>query len=245
MNNDPASYASLDDSIGSSLASEIDDNANVFEIPAITPIPEPTPTPATSPAQAQIRVGDIIQFGPYDWRVLDVQGNQALIITDRVITNRAYHHTNEAVTWETREVRQWLNSEFFASFSPANQARIAETYVVNNSNPWWIVARGGNNTTDRIFLLSIEEAVEIFGDSGQLDNRPHARSLINDEFNQTRIAIDVNGSASRWGLRSPGSTPSFAALIGHVDYGSLNVRGSNVVRSDRAGVRPALWLYLD
>ena len=38
-----------------------------------------------------VSVGDIIQFGPYDWRVLDVQGDTALIITDRVIAQRAFH----------------------------------------------------------------------------------------------------------------------------------------------------------
>ncbi|MCL2634456.1 MAG: hypothetical protein FWD34_08100, partial [Oscillospiraceae bacterium] len=41
---------------------------------------------------ATVNVGDIIQLGGYDWRVLDVQDGRAFIITDRIIDNRAYHN---------------------------------------------------------------------------------------------------------------------------------------------------------
>ena len=109
------------------------------ETPALVQT-QPTPTttaPAItpSPTQTQVSTGDIIQFGPYNWRVLDVQGNQALIITDRVIESRMYHHTFEAVTWETNEIRRWLNNEFLSRLSAEEQARVAQTTVVNHDNP--------------------------------------------------------------------------------------------------------------
>ena len=206
----------------------------------------PTLTPVQ--AQANISVGDIIQFGDFDWRVLDVQGNQALIITDRIIDTRMYHHTYGAVTWETSEIRQWLNGDFFASFSPHDQARIAETYVINNDNPWdlselggWNNTPGGNNTMDRLFLLSIDEVLRYFGDSGLVahgaimnSGERDASALeglwwwgIVDQYSETRIAHDLGDSASWWWLRSPGSDPNLAA--GASNNGHLDLHGFLVV----------------
>ena len=217
-----------------------------------------------------LSAGDIIQFGDYDWRVLDVQGNQALIITDRVIGHQWYHHTFEAVKWEDSEIRQWLNGDFFASFSLQDQARVAETYVVNNDNPWdfsdwgWYAnTPGGNNTVDRIFLLSIDEVLRYFGDSGLVTigammganeraaNEPKWPEWgiygegIMDQYYEARIALDSGGSASWWWLRSPGHNPYYSATV--VTYGSLHLGGGFVFWSGGVGggIRPALWLYLD
>ena len=114
-------------------------------------------------ASGDVRVGDIIEFGNYDWRVLEVRGNQVLILTDRVIVRRRYHHSLDDITWETSEIRRWLNEEFFNRFSQQDQARIAQATVVNNNNQW-LGTSGGNNTTDRVFLLSLDEVVSYLGD---------------------------------------------------------------------------------
>ena len=124
---------------------------------------------------------------------------------------------------------QWLNGDFFASFSPANQARIAETYVINNDNPWdfsdwgWYLANtpGGNNTTDRIFLISINEVLRYFGDSGLVSHGVTISSGeqgdwswgIFDQYSEARTAHDLGGSASWWWLRSPGYIPNPAASV--------------------------------
>ena len=232
------------------------------------PATTPTPTPTLNPVQAQadVSVGEIIQFGGFDWRVLDLQDNQALIITDRVIDQRMYHHSIEHVTWETSEIRHWLNGEFFASFSPQDQARIAETYVINNNNPWdfldmgfYANTPGGSNTTDRVFLLSIYEVLRYFGDSGLVahgatmnTDKREASTLegimwwgIYDQYSQARSAVYLDGSASWWLLRSPGRFPIFAVIICLV--GNLYVSGDFVYWHGGAGsgIRPALWLNLE
>ena len=192
-------------------------------------------------------VDDIIQFGGFDWRVLDVQGNQALIITENVITRRFFHHTQQQVTWQNSEIRSYLNNEFFSGFSLQDQARIATTNVINNANQWFGTS-GGNNTTDRIFLLSIEEVVRYFGDSGQLNNRPGDMPVISDQFNAARIAHDLAGQASWWWLRSPGTIPVRYATFVYYD-GFISLYGYDVhwevIDVLPGGVRPALWLYLN
>ena len=192
-------------------------------------------------------VGDIISFGNYNWRVLDVQANQVLIITERVIDTRSYHNWAEAVTWEQSEIRRWLNTEFLRRFSTEELNLIAETYVVNNNNPWF-GTNGGNNTWDRVFLLSIEEMVRLFGDSGELNNRPGGASLIDDGFNHVRRASYLDHSATTqwlwWWLRSPGLVPHFTAFVTY--DGVISVGGIVVMAVEGGGgIRPALWLILD
>ena len=201
-----------------------------------------------------VSVGDVIRFGKYDWLVLDVQGNRALVITEYVISQKPFHHTSEPVTWETSEIRQYLNSQFFSRFSQQNQARIATTTVTNNNNPLF-GTRGGSDTIDRIFLLSIEEVVHYFGDSGHLarqqlvgldQNRMwvhYSEGVINDAYNEFRSAYDIGGLASDWRLRSPGLFPDDTAYVSMT--GMLIPHGSPTPCDFIEGVRPALWLYLD
>jgi hypothetical protein len=78
------------------------------------------PTPAVHMHEARAttaRVGELIEFGGRDWRVLDVDGNHALILHETVIRNQPYHHKSEEVTWETSSLREWLNGEFLNSFN--------------------------------------------------------------------------------------------------------------------------------
>ena len=58
-----------------------------------------------------------------------------------------------------------IHSAFFNTFTDEERSRILPRDVHNTDNGWfWI--RGGNDTVDYIFLLSIEEVVRYFGDSG-------------------------------------------------------------------------------
>jgi len=74
-------------------------------------------------------LGGVIQFGGHDWRVLDVQNNRALIITENIIERRPYNVELDDVTWETSTLRRYLNGEFLQKFSREDQARIAETRI--------------------------------------------------------------------------------------------------------------------
>ena len=136
------------------------ENAMAGIEPTQTPTPPPTPAATTQ----SVSVGDIIPFGNHDWRVLDVQGNRALIITEYVIGLRWYHYELTNVTWETSDIRRYLNSTFLNSFSEVERRQIIETTVINSDHPWdwsdwsspywYAFTPGGNNTIDKIFLLT-------------------------------------------------------------------------------------------
>jgi len=195
----------------------------------------------TARAAASIKVGDVIKFGRYDWRVLEIRGNRALLLSDKIIGKRRYHEYSH-VTWETSSLRRYLNSPRFIidNFSEREEARIEEVRAPNKDNPWY-GTKGGNVTVDKIFLLSLEDVVKYFGDSGQLRNRPSKERFIYDRNNSRRIALDTNGTPSWWWLRSPGGGSNLAAFVS--DGGSVYVSG-DLVNSDSGGVRPALWLNL-
>jgi len=203
--------------------------------------PSPIPTATFSPS-VSLRAGETISFGEYEWEVLKVVDNQALIITKDIIEKRVYNKISGKVTWETSTLRAYLNGDFYDyAFSEEEKASIVSAAIENRNNQWYNSA-GGNDTEDKVFLLSLEEVVKYFGDSKQLRNRnPDSTFWINDEFNSERIAKDLSGSAAPWWLRSPGNDTALVVYV--ADNGWVRVFGWS--GHDRYfGVRPALWLKL-
>lgn len=119
-----------------------------------------------------MQVEDKISFGSYDWRVLDIQNNTALIITEYIIEQRAYHNAYKDITWSDCSLRKYLNGEFYDKFTLTDKSRIIAVLNKNPDNQWY-GSEGGADTEDSIFLLNIEEVVcKYFGDSSsKLQNR--------------------------------------------------------------------------
>lgn len=189
-----------------------------------------------------IEIGETLEFGGRNWIVLDLQGNHALLITENtyIIREGRYHQRAGRMTWNGSSTRHYLNDEFLQNFTPAETARIRETYVINTDNPWFGSA-GGENTFDKIFILSIEEIVRYFGDSGQLANRPEGARWLMDEYNSARVAYCPEGIPRWWWTRSAGVYQHLAAGVDPT--GTLSVYGTGV--SNTTGeVRPVLWLNL-
>jgi hypothetical protein len=210
-------------------------------------------------------VGEIIQFGDYDWRVLEVQDGRALVLSEHIIDRTMF--CLFSATWEESGIRNWLNGAFLERFNQSDRARIIQSTVVNSGNAWHDNP-DDNDTTDSVFLLSVEEVVLYFGDSGQLSNRPffeerneYARS-IDDQFNEERMAFCQNapdnpdcwgGCRMRimgddwergclsWWLRSRGDWGRASATEwGGIVFNEAGDAG-NVWSG---GVRPAMWISL-
>ena len=66
---------------------------------------------------ADAGIGDLVEFGRWHgrgiaWKVLDIEPDRMLLITNKVIACRQYHHAPESVTWEKCDLRTWLNGTF-------------------------------------------------------------------------------------------------------------------------------------
>jgi len=168
-----------------------------------------------------IKPGDTCRFGPYDWFVLSLIGYDALLITLDIVELLPYNIEFSNATWEDCSMRKYLNEEFLCRFTEDERGRIFQT-INDNDNPTY-QTRGGIPTTDKVFLLSIQEAVYYFAD--------------ND--NQDRVAR-YNNSPTWWWLRSPGALPATAAGV----YSDGLVDLSGIAVGAVGGVRPALRVRL-
>ncbi len=154
-------------------------------------------------------VGNTIIFGDYSWIVLEKTDNSALILAKDILFDKPYNDERTDVTWEECTLRKYLNGDFYNSFSDEERAMIQE---VTNSNPDNANVNGGNDTKDKIYLLSIDEAKGFFGD---------------------RLKATTD-----WWLRSPGCGGYWAASVDSNGY--LHSHGMCV--DYERGVRPALNL---
>ena len=193
----------------------------------------------------KMQTGDIIHFGDYEWRILELyENNVALIITENIIKTRQFHNYWEEITWEECDLRLYLNSTFLDTFTNEERYKILPTQVSNIDNEWFWIP-GGNDTIDYVFILSIEEVVRFFGDSGQLKNpiSPQygiRQYLLSDQYNNNRISTCENGEAQWWWLRSIGFSLDFASFTD--EHGVINVSGAGV--NADLGVRPVLLLNI-
>lgn len=204
-----------------------------------------------------MQIGEKVNFGPYEWIVLDIKEKCALVITKDIVTQREYHNTKQDVTWEESEIRAFLNGEFYNEFSDKDKEKIILIENENPDNPWY-KSKGGNTTKDKIFLLTIEDVVcKYFGDSSRLLHNPSAKQRYwfqrKDENNFRREAYYKN-SGWWWWLRSPGRDNRRAVYI-HGD-GNIGIQGNGTYKyssqdvhpathKNMGGVRPALWIKLD
>ena len=121
-----------------------------------------------------MKKGDIIKFGnypqdingsksPIEWLALDVNENEALLVSRYGLDCKQYHHKWDYITWEDCDLRKWLNNDFIKSaFSEEEAKKIKVSELKNEDNPEYRT-RSGNNTKERIFCLSINEAEHYFG----------------------------------------------------------------------------------
>ena len=180
----------------------------------------------------------------YQFRLLARQGGRALLLSEQILMERAYHSENMRVTWEVCDLRRYLNADFYFSLPQDVQQAIQLTQIDNPDNPVWSTL-GGNPTRDYIFLLNLQETMQYLCKGEKVDAGfwDSLRDKFYDRLSSRLIAKDRNGAPGWWWLRSPGVVSSFAANV-YAD-GALSGNGRHGGVSAIGGVRPAFWLSLD
>lgn len=183
---------------------------------------------------------------PIKWRVLSVNGNDAFLLADQTLDAKPYNEKFTDVTWATCTLRAWLNGTFLnTAFTSAEQAAIRNTTVVNEDNPYY-GTEGGENTTDKVYLLSIAEASNTaYGFNGEFDTSSNTREAKNTAYAKecgasTATSAEYEGNGWWW-LRSPGYNSDFASDVDSIGCG---VDYGHSVYDDNYAVRPALHLNL-
>ena len=196
-------------------------------------------------------VGSIIKFGKYEqdndtsngkedieWLVLAKENSNALLISDKALDCKPYNTSCEEVTWETCSLRAWLNDDFLNdAFTKEEQAIINTTDVSADENPN-SKTNQGNDTQDKVFLLSVIEADLYFV------GNENKRMCVSTTYARKKGAYTSgtqynDGSTCWWWLRTSGNSRYSAAYI-HT-YGRIYSSGV-MVSNTHEGVRPAMWI---
>ena len=199
-------------------------------------------------------VGSYVTFGTYpqtkagtdatpiEWLVLDVQGNKSLLISRYALDCQPYNTEFKDITWEQCTLRTWLNSEFVSKAFSADEQKAIFISRVDNSNSQGYSGydtSGGNNTQDKVFLLSYSEAWKYFADDASRKCAPTDYAVAQGGYTSSSARVDGKAT-SRWWLRSPGINQIRAVCV----YGGGS-RFDDYVSNTNTVVRPAFWINLE
>lgn len=240
------------------------------ETPAKT---DETPEKIERIVERPVRTGDVITYGSYpqdkdgtvrpiEWIVLDVQDGNALIVSKKGLDRQPYNVKNKFVTWKTCSLRAWMNDEFLnKAFTPEEQKLIVESELTTPANfykkiyprnrvPYEKVTYKNEQTTDKVFLLSQNEAWKYFGNDDYL-RICYASDYIGDsvsayykrEHERIGYSFDYVDGAWCW-LRNPAKPTGyrltdFTALLSDEEGGLPDSGG--IITYEHI-IRPALYL---
>ena len=195
------------------------------------------------------QVGDVIYFGTYEqdnnfsngkeeieWRVLEKDENgRMLVVSKYALDCRNYHSSVKQITWEDSDIRSWLNNDFYSNAFSSSEKSAVKTVTNENTGNSDFNVNGGNKTSDKIFILSIDEAKRYLPNN--IDRMCQATKYAESKGTE----LDSLTHNCRWWLRSPGSTLYSAASV-KIDGFILNM--GTPVSVDKAFVRPAMWIEI-
>ena len=208
------------------------------------------------------------KYEPIKWRVLNKDNNDVFLLSDIALDDQRYNEKWVTITWEKSSMRSWINGykasenqpeidysnkNFIdTAFSTAQKNAIKTTKVENRNNiHYGSAGQGGNDTSDKIFLLSEREVYNTD------DAKKYGFVLDGEVYDEARRCkcstyayamgtwrniedSECNGNAL-WFLRSPGGS-CYGDVTAVYDFGRVNSGGTSIF-SDHS-VRPAIHLDL-
>ena len=179
---------------------------------------------------------------PIEWIVLAAdEDNHALVISRYGLDCRPYNQKNAHVTWQTCTLRAWLNHDFYiTAFSEEEQKAILTKEVDNSTrqgNSVWEIS-GGENTSDKVFLLSYQETETYLPDAQDRMCIPTEYAIACNAYTKSSGTEELQTNCWWW-LRSPGSSSTRASRIG-----TNGSRTEDDVTQETVCIRPVLWLDL-
>lgn len=180
------------------------------------------------------KVGDIIKFGTYEqdndftngkeaieWVVISKTKSKMMVMSKHVLDTVRYYcgdvgngSERKEITWENSTLRNWLNEKFYnVAFNNTEKDMILTTDV-ENYDDFLNGFNGGNDTKDKVFVLSELEAINSdygFSDDYQEEdiNRraagteyAYARGLVKFSTKDRDYITNEGEVATTWWLRN-------------------------------------------
>ena len=173
-----------------------------------------------------IGIGSVVTFGSYEqdnrpgngkepiqWIVLDVWGNNALLLSTYVLDSQPYNTSTYAVKWNNCTLNSWLNYNFLNMAFTAQEQRSIYSML-----------------SDQVFLLSYDE-VRQYVRGRDLYGYPTAYAM------SRGVYADSYNNLSWWWLRSTGTRENQAYGVN-----TKGVINEYHMRKESGGIRPAVWV---
>ncbi len=199
------------------------------------------------PDFSALNVGDEVQFGrfpqdtslemkPLTWQVIAQEGNRRLLLTKEAIIGLSDDYDTKDLfgivqnkTWSESSARKWLNTVFLSTvFNEEEKTHIPEVLLKNpNNRDVKPIVKGGEDTLDRVFLLSSEELWK------HLPQSSMQRASISP---YAKAQWEARRNTYFYRLRTPGPQGPVAVSC---HLGGCNPSGNHV---GTAVLRPAIWV---
>ena len=195
-------------------------------------------------------IGDEVYFGAFEqdgnvyngkedllWRVLDKEDGKLLLMSVYGLDCYPFQVNEESVTWETSDLRRWLNHYFIdEAFDKEQLAQIVESDLPEATNPDYPTSPGPA-TKDKVFVPSYMETKRYLPTRQSRCCVPTSYSL---KKGTTLSDTKYYGNYTAcWMLRSPGFDDS---SVVYVQYeGNIRTFGGRV-NSGTVTVRPFMWI---
>lgn len=119
---------------------------------------------------------------PLKWRVLEVENDTAILISDQIITYRSWNSYSANTTWDTSNVRRWLNSYSDDNGTAADSGFFYDAFCENEKNEIVTIK-------DAVTLLEVEDATN--SNYGFINNE--SRMAVHTDY-----AAYLKSQTSRW-----------------------------------------------
>lgn len=202
-------------------------------------IQEPNFQEKTAPVQQTIRLHgydavseeyQYVYFGKFEqsregqpilWRVLTVEGNDALLLSEKILTTMPFGFSNE---WEQSQIKKWLNAAFMMEAFSANERK----------------AIYSSDTLGSVFILSqLELRNSEYGFSRKEEGNDKQRCAKGTTLAiEEGLFVNDDNQCSTYFTRT---TPNSKNLMSVTSEGAFGVVKPG---RDDIGVRPAMWVNL-
>lgn len=189
------------------------------------------------------------KWEPIKWRVLQNDGSTLFVVADKGLDSKAYNEEETSITWEGCTLRSWLNESFYSTaFSSEEREAIVSQDVVNEDNPY-AGTEGGNNTADKVYLLSIGETANPFYGFCEYNIHSASRYLKPSDYAHIARGVHISDAGNcTWWLRSPAHYASGAGMVeedGDVRDMYVSSSGDAVVPALHIDLSSVRWSLAD
>lgn len=175
---------------------------------------------------ADADINDLVKFGSYkgtpiQWQIIAVEDGKVLAVSRYCLDVKAFNNSETSVSWESSSLRKWLAEDFYANAFSAEEAEVI------------LDTQSSETVTDKVFILSAEEANEYFEYDSWRKAAP-SESI--------SASVKTEDGGCYWWLRNDGEASDKAPYV-FSDGRIFNI--GYAVDYDQVTVRPAIWVQVD